>query len=74
MGATLGPFKGRVTALGVTAAYNFEVGHTPVTMRARVFKEFGAKNRVDNGTSIFLSLDLPLKMILPKPPSGAKPE
>lgn len=70
-GARLGPFKGRVSALGVTAAYNFEAGHTPITLRARAFKEFGAKNRVDNGTSIFLSLDVPLKMILPKPPPGA---
>jgi len=67
-GATLGPFKGRVSALGLTAAYNFEAGHTPVTLRGRFFKEFGAKNRVDNGTSIFLSLDVPFKMILPKAP------
>ena len=65
-GAVLGPFKGRVSALGLTAAYNFEAGHTPVSIRTRVFKEFGAKNRVDDGTSIFLSADFPLKMILPK--------
>ncbi len=65
-GATLGPFKGRVSGLGLTAAYNFEAGHTPVSIRGRFFKEFGAKNRVDNGTSIFLSVDFPLKMILPK--------
>jgi len=64
-GATLGPFKGRVSGFGVTAAYNFEAGHTPVTIRGRLFKEFGAKNRVDDGTAIFLSVDLPLKMILP---------
>jgi len=73
-GATLGSFKGRVSALGLTAAYNFEAGHTPVTVRGRVFKEFGAKNRVDDGTSIFLSVDLPLKMILPTaPPSAPAP-
>jgi hypothetical protein len=64
-GATLGPFKGRVSGLGVTAAYNFEAGHTPVTIRGRVFKEFGAENRVDDGTAIFLSIDVPLKMVLP---------
>ena len=67
-GATLGPFKGRVSALGLTAAYNFEAGHTPVTLRGRFFKEFGAKNRVDNGTSIFFTVDVPLHMILPKAP------
>jgi hypothetical protein len=67
-GATLGPFKGRVSGLGVTAAYNFEAGHTPVTLRGRFFEEFGSKNRVDHGTSIFLSLDLPFQMILPKAP------
>ena len=72
-GATLGSFKGRVSAVGVTAAYNFEAGHTPVSLRARLFKEFGEKNRLGNGTAFMLSLDLPLKMILPKPPPGAVP-
>src|SRR5262249_32583294 len=64
-GNQVGSFKGRAGGLGVTAAYNFEAGHTPVTIRGRLFKEFGAKNRVDDGTSIFLSVDFPLKMILP---------
>ena len=72
-GATLGPYKGRVSAVGLTAAYNFEAGHMPVTVRGRVFKEFGAKNRVDDGTSIFLSVDFPLKMILPTAPPGTTP-
>jgi hypothetical protein len=67
-GATLGSFKGRVTGVGVTAAYSFEAGHTPVTIRGRVFKEYGAKNRVADGTAVWLSADLPLKMILPKMP------
>jgi hypothetical protein len=65
-GATLGSFKGRVNGAGVTAAYYFEVGHTPVTMRGHLLKEFGAKNRVADGTAIFLSLDFPLHMRLPK--------
>ena len=30
-GATLGPFKGRVTGIGGTAAYNFKVGRSPMT-------------------------------------------
>jgi hypothetical protein len=65
-GATLGSFKGRVSGLGVTAAYNFEAGHTPVSIRGRLFKEFGAKNRVNDGTAIFLSVDFPLHMIMPR--------
>jgi hypothetical protein len=64
-GATLGPFKGRVTGLGLTGAYNFEVGHTPVTLRARAFKEFGEKNRLGNGTAVMINLDFPLKMVMP---------
>ena len=69
-GATLGSFKGRVSALGVTAAYNFNIGHTPATLRARLFKEFGEKNRLGNGTAILFSLDAPLKMNLPKAAPG----
>jgi hypothetical protein len=73
-GATLGPFKGTVSGLGLTAAYNFEAGHTPVTIRGRLFKEFGAKNRVNDGTAIFLSVDLPLHMIFPKAPPSPSHE
>lgn len=64
-GATLGAFKGRVTGLGATAAYSFEAGRTPVSVRGRLFKEFGEKNRLGKGTAFLLSLDFPLKMNLP---------
>jgi len=68
-GAVLGPYKGRVTGVGATAAYNFELGKTPVTARLRVFEEFGAKNRLE-GTSVFFSLTLPLWMNLPAGAGG----
>jgi hypothetical protein len=64
-GATLGPFEGRVSGIGATAAYSFEAGRTPVSIRARLFKEFGEKNRLGNGTAFLLNLDFPLKMNLP---------
>ncbi len=66
-GAVLGEFKGRVTGVGVTAANNFAIGHTPTTIRGRLFREFGAKNRLE-GTSFFLSLTVPLKMNIPTAP------
>lgn len=74
-GATLGSFKGRVTGVGVTAARTIMAGHTPISIRGRLFKEFGEKNRLSNGTAFFLSLDLPLKMNLPKAPAApAQPQ
>jgi len=68
-GATLGPFEGRISGVGLTAAYNFEVGHTPLTLRGRVFTEFGAENRAE-GTAAMLSLTLPLHMQLPPGAGG----
>lgn len=58
-GATLGAFKGRVTALGGTIAYNFEAGTTPVTARIKVLREFEAENRTC-GTVGLLTVALPL--------------
>jgi hypothetical protein len=73
-GAALGPFKGRVSALGVTAARTIIAGHTPISIRGRLFKEFGVKNRLSNGTSFMLSFDLPLKMNLPAAPTQSTKE
>lgn len=67
-GATLGPFKGRVTALGGTAAFNFKLGKIPVTARLKLFEEFDAKHRMD-GTVGFLSLTMPLHVKLPPGPA-----
>jgi len=63
-GAVLGPNEGRVTGLGVTAAYGFPLGKMPATARVRVFEEFDAVRRLD-GTSVMLSLTVPLSMKLP---------
>ncbi len=63
-GAVLGPNKGRVTGLGVTAAYNFPIGKMPATLRGRVFQEFDAVRRLE-GNSVMLSLTVPLSMKLP---------
>lgn len=71
-GATLGPFEGRVSGVGVTAAYNFTIGRTPVTARARLFQEFGEENRLGGGTAGFLSLTFPLHMNMP-PGAGRAP-
>jgi hypothetical protein len=63
-GAVLGPNKGRVTGVGVTAAYNFPIGKMPATLRGRVFEEFDAERRLE-GTSAMLELSVPLSMKLP---------
>src|SRR5262245_50906307 len=64
-GARLGSFKGRVSSVGATAACNFQLGRVPVNMRGRAFKEFGEKNRLANGTAIFLSLSFPIHVNMP---------
>lgn len=69
-GARLGPFEGRVSGVGATAAYNFAAGHTPMTLRFRLFQEFNAVNRLANGTAAFLELSFPIHMNLP-PGAGA---
>jgi hypothetical protein len=63
-GAVLGPFKGRVSGVGATAAYNFEIGRRPASLRLHAFKEFDAKNRPE-GTAVFLDFTIPLKLVMP---------
>lgn len=64
-GAALGSFKGRVTAVGATAAYNFKImGKIPATLRLHGFSEFGARNRLE-GDSLFLDFSMPLSVKLP---------
>lgn len=63
-GAVLGDFKGRVTGVGGTAAYNFMLGKAPVTLRFRAIHEFDAKNRLQ-GDSFWLGLSMPLAVQLP---------
>ncbi|SIR54406.1 Uncharacterized conserved protein [Bosea sp. TND4EK4] len=58
-GAQLGAYKGRVTALGGTLAYNFTVGKTPVSTRIKILREFAVENRA-RGTVGLLTVSLPL--------------
>jgi hypothetical protein len=58
-GAVLGGFEGQVSAVGLTAAYNFAVAERPVSLRVKAFREFDARNRLE-GNSVFLTLSLPL--------------
>lgn len=58
-GASLGDFEGQVAALGGTVAWNFKAGNTPVTLRAKVYREFAVENRLE-GTSGFVTLSFPL--------------
>jgi len=69
-GARLGPFKGRVTAVGGEAAYNFKlVGKIPVTVRLHGASEFDVQNRLQ-GHSIWLDLVMPLHVKLPPGHAG----
>lgn len=63
-GAVLGSFKGRVTGVGGTAAYNFMLGKAPATLRFRAIHEFDAKNRLE-GDSFWLGLSMPLAVQMP---------
>lgn len=69
-GATVGPFKGRVTALGGTIGYNFTVGSVPVTAQVKVLREIDAKNR-PQGTIGWLQLSFPLSAS--EAPASARP-
>ncbi|HEV7317192.1 MAG TPA: transporter [Ensifer sp.] len=58
-GATLGAFKGRVTALGGTVGYDFMIGKLPISTRIKVYREFNVENRL-RGTVGFLTVSMPL--------------
>ena len=58
-GATLGSFKGRITALGPNINYNFQWGQTPVSTSLRWLHEFDAKNRLE-GDAAFFTATIPL--------------
>ncbi|MCB4767886.1 transporter [Ancylobacter sp. Lp-2] len=58
-GARLGDYKGQVTALGGTIAYNFELAHTPISARLKIYREFDAVNRLE-GTAGYVTVAFPL--------------
>lgn len=66
-GANLGPYKGRVTALGGSVGYNFNVAGTPVAARLKVLREVSVENR-PQGTIALISVAFPLGHV---PPAAA---
>jgi hypothetical protein len=58
-GAVLGPFEGRVVALGGSLGYTFEVGKLPISTRIKIFREFDTVNRQE-GTVSYFTVALPL--------------
>jgi hypothetical protein len=58
-GATLGNFKGRVTALGPGLSGSFQVGPVPVSVSLRYFYEFNVKDRLE-GSAGWLTVTIPL--------------
>jgi hypothetical protein len=67
-GARLGPYKGRVTAVGGTVGYTFTAGHTPISTRLKVLREVEVENRFQ-GTIGFVQVSFPLW----SPPPVAQP-
>lgn len=52
-GAKLGPFKGRVFAVGPHVVYNTLVMHHAVLFNFRNYQEFGAENRFEGNVTTF---------------------
>ncbi|KLK90860.1 phenol degradation protein meta [Microvirga vignae] len=52
-GNRIGPFKGRVTAVGATAGYDFTVAGTPVSARIKVLREVDVENRPQGTIGLF---------------------
>ena len=72
LGASLGPLKGRVLAVGGLASIDFKIDQLPVTTRVKIFQDIDTKNRL-KGTAGFLTVSMPL-YINPAatPPGGRK--
>src|SRR6266480_2610661 len=61
----LGPFEGRVVAVGPLVGYTFKImGIIPVNLNARWFHEFDVQKRV-TGDSVFGTISLPLVNLPP---------
>lgn len=75
-GASLGPYKGRTTAVGGTIGYSFAVAGTPVTARLKILREVSVENR-PQGTIGLFSVAFPLGVVAqaappPEPVPGAR--
>jgi Putative MetA-pathway of phenol degradation len=66
-GAVLGPFIGRVTAVGPVIGYVLKAGALPINLNARWFAEFETENRM-KGNAVFASLTVPLRVFAPPTP------
>ncbi len=60
-GARLGPFEGRVTALGPVLTYTFECGKIPVTTQLEYMHEFDVENRAEGDVGL-LNISFPLSV------------
>ncbi|MGD9671600.1 MAG: transporter [Hyphomicrobiaceae bacterium] len=60
-GAALGPFEGRVTALGPNINYTLMCGQIPISTSFRYLKEFNVKNRLE-GDAFLFSASMPLSV------------
>ncbi len=66
-GARLGPFEGRVTAVGPMLGYVLKAGVIPINLNARWFAEFDTENRM-KGNAVFATLSMPLHAFAPPAP------
>ncbi|MDV2983832.1 UNVERIFIED_CONTAM: transporter [Methylobacteriaceae bacterium AG10] len=64
-GARLGPFKGRVTAVGGTLGMTVPVGQIPVSARFKVLRDVEVENRFQ-GTTGYFEVSFPLWVAPPK--------
>ncbi|WP_246695357.1 transporter [Methylobacterium sp. P1-11] len=71
-GARLGPFKGRVTAVGGTVGLTAPFAGIPVSARIKILREVEVENRFQ-GTIGFLEVSFPLWVAPPKAAQEAKP-
>jgi hypothetical protein len=60
-GAVLGPFEGRVTAIGPSATYAFQLGKLPLATSLRWYREFNTENRLD-GDAVMLTASMPISV------------
>lgn len=75
-GASLGPYKGRTTAIGGSIGYTFVVAGTPVSTRLKILREVSVENR-PQGTIGLVSVAFPLGHVAqaappPEPVPGAR--
>ena len=52
-------FEGQVSALGAAINWNLQLGEVPLSLKAKYFHEFEAKNRLE-GDAFFVQLAIPL--------------